>query len=134
MPETLASWLDLTVPNAVRAKEFYCAVLGTTTSAIAMKDHKGEYEDFCLYPCAKSGADADAGPGAGVCHARGANADVPAVWIPYFTIPNLNHAMDAATQRGGKVIYGPKTCGGSMQIVLIRDPDGATFGLACGEM
>ncbi len=130
MPETLASWLDLTVPDAQRARAFYCAVLGTTTSAIGMRDAEGEYEDFCLHPSASP----EAGALAGVCHARGPNTKVPRVWMPYFTVQDLEKAINEATQRGAEVLDGPKNIGGTMQVAFIRDPDGASFGLVSGSM
>ncbi len=130
MPETLASWLDLTVPDAVRASAFYCAVLGTTTSAIGMRDAQGEYEDFCLHPSASP----EAGALAGVCHARGANTKIPAVWMPYFAVPDLDTAIAQVQKLGGEVVDGPRSCGGTMRVAFVRDPDGASFGLASGSM
>ena len=64
--ETLAGWLDLTVPDASRARSFYAQVLGVSHSAVAMSDARGDYADFCLHV----GDPAVTPPLAGVCHAR----------------------------------------------------------------
>lgn len=49
--ESLAGWLDLTVPDASRARSFYAQVLGVSHSAVAMFDARGDYADFCLHVC-----------------------------------------------------------------------------------
>ncbi len=125
MPETLAGWLDLTVPDAVRAREFYASVLGLGTSGVPMRDAAGEYEDFCLH----SGDPATSPPLAGVCHKRGANASAHVGWIPYFAVDGLDEAIARATSRGGERFDGPRGCGGDQRMVFLRDLDGAVFAL-----
>src|SRR5581483_6943555 len=68
-------WLDLTIPDAGRAREFYRKVVGWTAQGVDM----GGYEDFTLH--AASGQ-----PVAGLCNARGLNVGLPPVWLPYFTV------------------------------------------------
>ena len=60
-------WRDLTVENAVQIRDFYSDVVGWQHSPVAM----GDYDDFNML----------AGNGetvAGICHARGGNAGLPA--------------------------------------------------------
>ena len=63
-------WVDLTVDDAATARDFYRAVVGWESEEVDM----GGYSDFTMMP-----------PGhtdgvAGVCHARGSNADLPPTW------------------------------------------------------
>lgn len=60
-------WNDLTVPDAGAVRDFYQHVTGWVPSPAGM----GDYEDYCMTP---SGAEQ---PVAGICHARGHNADLP---------------------------------------------------------
>lgn len=64
---------------------------------------------------------------AGVCHARGMNADMPPVWLVYFTVPDLQQAIDRAVQRGGRLAAGPK--GDGPWFSVVQDPAGAYFAL-----
>ena len=68
-------WVDLTVSDAARARDFYAAVCDLTPRDHAM----GDYADFDMIG-------AEGAVVTGVCHAKGANAGVPPVWIPYFTV------------------------------------------------
>jgi predicted enzyme related to lactoylglutathione lyase len=110
-------WLDLTVPDAPRLRDFYAAVCGWTHEGLSM----GDYEDYVMKA-------PDGTPVGGVCHARGPNAGVPPHWISYAVIADLSAAIANATKLGGTVIDGPRSAG-SGRMAIIRDPAGATFGL-----
>ena len=75
-PGTIA-WTDLTVPDAESLRDFYAKVVGWRFEPVPM----GEYHDFNMIP-----PNGD-GPAAGICHARGANADLPPVWMIYIRDP-----------------------------------------------
>ena len=60
-------WFDLTVPNADSVLEFYQRVVGWESESLGM----GDYSDHVIKP---PGGDAIGG----ICHARGANAEMPA--------------------------------------------------------
>ncbi len=109
------AWLDLSVPDAAPVRDFYAAVVGWTPQPTPMDG----YEDWTM-----AGPDGDAA--AGVCHARGENAGLPPVWIPYFMVADLDASLAAATAAGGVVVSGPQRDGDSGYVVL-RDPAGATF-------
>lgn len=109
------AWLDLSVPDAAAARDFYTGVVGWTSEPVPMEG----YEDWTM-------AGADGEPAAGVCYARGENAGLPPVWIPYFAVADLDAAVSAATGAGGAVVAGPQRDGASGYAVL-RDPAGATF-------
>jgi predicted enzyme related to lactoylglutathione lyase len=113
-PGTIA-WTDLTVPDAERVRDFYAAVTGWTPSPVEMKG----YEDFAMTP---PGGDA---PVAGICHARGPNAALPAQWLPYIVVPDLATAMATCVAQGGSILVP----GEGRPFAVCRDPAGAAFAL-----
>ena len=116
-------WLDLTVPNAGSVRDFYAAVVGWDHTPVPMRDGADEYEDFCMMP---PGSEA---PVAGVCHARGTNAGLPATWMIYVVVANLDTSVAACTGCGGHVVLGPKDMPGHGRYAICRDPAGAAFGM-----
>jgi uncharacterized protein len=111
-------WIDLTVANAVEVRDFYQAVTGWSAKEVPMAG----YSDFCMLPAA------DAAPIAGICHARGPNADIPPQWLIYITVADIDASIARAVERGGTVVVGPKALGSS-RFCVIRDPAGAIAGL-----
>jgi hypothetical protein len=112
------AWFDRTVTDAPGIRDFYAAVVGWRTEEFDMGDHA----DFnMLVP--ESGAAV-----AGVCHAVGVNADVPAQWLAYVVVTDLDVSMARCTERGGSVVAGPKGEGNGRYCV-IRDPAGAVLAL-----
>jgi predicted enzyme related to lactoylglutathione lyase len=112
-------WIDLTVDDADGVRDFYGAVTGWSAEPVDM----GAYHDFNMIP---PGGDE---PIAGVCHARGANADLPAQWLIYITVADLDASLAQCGERGGTVVAGPKQMGGMGRYAVIRDPAGAVAGL-----
>lgn len=112
-------WTDLTVPDAARARDFYAKVVGWTSTGVEM----GGYEDFSMNEPA-SGKTV-----AGICHARGPNADLPAQWLVYLTVEDLDRSMERCRELGGEVVAGPKSLGPSGRFCVIRDPSGAVAAL-----
>ena len=108
-------WLDLTVPNAHEVRDFYEAVVGWKAAPVSM----GTHEDWSML------SPGNAEPVAGVCHALGGNAGLPPVWLPYITVADLAMSIDECKQRGGMVVYGPKSYGSDGVWCVIRDPAGA---------
>lgn len=113
------SWIDLTVPDAVKIREFYSAVVGWRTEPVAM----GEYDDFNMI------RPSDGEAVAGVCHARGVNSDLPAAWMIYITVEDLDRSMARCVELGGKVIAGPRNAGSEGRFCMIEDPAGAVAAL-----
>jgi predicted enzyme related to lactoylglutathione lyase len=68
-------------------------------------------------------------PVAGICHARGVNAALPAQWMIYITVDNLDEAVAACRREGGEVIVPPKEAGGMGRYGVIKDPAGAVAAL-----
>lgn len=111
-------WIDLTVPDAVRVRDFYARVAGWTPSPVPMEG----YDDFCMLP---PGAEI---PAAGICHARGANASLPAQWLIYITVPDVDRSARDCTELGGEIVVPVREMGGG-RFAVIRDPAGAVCAL-----
>ncbi len=111
-------WTDLTVDDAETIRKFYSEVVGWTSDPVDM----GDYNDFNMNAPATNDAIA------GICHARGGNAELPAQWIVYITIENLDDSARRCRELGGKILAGPKSAGGGRYCV-IQDPAGAVAAL-----
>ncbi len=113
------AWTDLTVPNAEGLKDFYRQVVGWSSEPVSM----GDYSDFNMI---QPGGDT---PAAGICHARGVNADLPPAWMIYIVVENLEESLAACRSGGGEVLLGPKEMGPGSAYAVIRDPAGAVSAL-----
>ena len=107
-------WHDLMVNDAIQISDFYQQVTGWEKEGLSM----GEYEDFLI----KSPGDAEMV--AGICHARGVNKDIPAQWLMYIVVENLDESLENCKKLGGKVV-GNKRKMGEGYYCLIQDPAGA---------
>ncbi len=109
---------DLTVDDADRVRDFYSAVVGWSVVPLSM----GDYDDYVMMSPAGV-------PVAGVCHARGGNADLPAQWLSYIGVDDLDLAVKRCVELGGEVVAGPKGEAPGARFVVIRDPAGAVLAL-----
>ena len=107
-------WQDLTVADAKSVRDFYAQVVGWKFTAQSM----GDYEDFNMI------APSDGETVAGICHARGANADVPPAWLIYIIVDDVDASAAKCVELGGKIITGPRSTGGG-RFAVIQDPAGA---------
>jgi predicted enzyme related to lactoylglutathione lyase len=111
-------WVDLTVPEAERLRDFYASVVGWRPQGVDM----GEYEDWnMLLPNEDR-------PTAGICHARGINAALPPVWMIYLVVEDLDRSIERVRSLGGELVMEPRSMGTSRYCV-IRDPAGAVCAL-----
>lgn len=108
-------WTDLTIPNAEEVRDFYTQVLGWQASPLSM----GAYDDYMI-------ATPDGKPIAGVCHARGSNANIPPQWLIYVAVEEVTASVKACEDKGGKVIDGPRKMGGK-DFAVLQDPAGAVL-------
>ena len=111
------SWIDLTVPDAERIGAFYNAVVGWKVVPVDMSG----YRDFCM-------EGADGKTVAGICHARGENANLPAQWLIYIVVRDLEESIEQCRALGGKVLSGPRQSAEG-RFVVIEDPAGAVAAL-----
>ena len=112
-------WTDLTVPNATEIRDFYTQVTGWQQEPLSMAN--GAYEDYVMRT-------SEGTPVAGVCHARGSNANLPPQWLVYVAVEDVNKSAETCAQMGGKVIDGPRKMGGK-DFCVIQDPAGAVLAL-----
>lgn len=111
-------WVDLTVDDAAALRDFYAAVTGWRSEPATM----GTYDDFVM--TAPTGEAAG-----GICHARGGNAGLPAQWLIYIVVADLDASLAECVSRGGRILRAPRGAGGS-RIAVIEDPAGAVAALA----
>ena len=112
------TWRDLTVKDAEGLQEFYSNVIGWESSPHDM----GEYNDFDMKL-----------PGtgevvAGICNARGENANIPPQWLMYVTVEDVERSAERCRELGGEVVDGPRMMG-RHHFCVVRDPAGAVIGL-----
>jgi predicted enzyme related to lactoylglutathione lyase len=110
------AWMDLTIPDAAKVRDFYVAVTGWGADEFKVGDHN----DYVIKTPEKKETLG------GICHAKGENAALPATWIIYIKVHNLDASLAAAKANGGEIVSGPKSFGASRFCVL-RDPAGAVF-------
>jgi predicted enzyme related to lactoylglutathione lyase len=111
-------WRDLTLEEAENVRDFYASVVGWKVKAHDM----GDYEDYEMRM-----------PGtgetvAGICHARGANDDLPPQWLVYVQVEDVEASAARCLELGGRVLDGPRAMGGQL-FCCIEDPEGAVLGL-----
>lgn len=119
------AWLDLTVPDAAAAREFYREVVGWSVEEVPMKAGAEGYADYNML--GPSGT-----PAAGVCHARGVNAALPPVWMIYLPVGDLEESLRRVEEEGGEVIASMRGGDGGLAYAAVRDPAGAYFSLVPG--
>lgn len=124
------AWMDLSVSNAVQVKHFYQQVLGWQSEAVNMSCGDEEYVDFAMSSQGnETSAETSANSFAtGICHAKGANEDMPAAWLPYFLVADIELAVAAVQTEGGELLTKIKTMGND-KYVVIKDPSGAQCAL-----
>ena len=111
-------WHDLTVPYAEEIRDFYQEVVGWTAKSLSM----GDYEDFEVkLPHNQKTV-------AGICHARGTNANLPAQWLLYISVADVGVSAGRCLALGGKILDGPRLLG-DQDFCVIQDPAGAVVAL-----
>ena len=115
------AWQDLTVSNAPEVRDFYCQVVGLTYT-----DHDmGDYNDYNInLPDGSQTV-------AGICHARGGNANVPPQWLVYIVVEDVAESARRCVELGGKMVDGPRDMDGQT-FCVIQDPAGAVAALISG--
>lgn len=112
-------WLDLTVPDASGIQDFYKQVIGWQVESFAMDG----YDDYMM-KSPESGKVTS-----GICHARGDNAGLPAQWLVYIYVANLDASLKKCEQLGGRPLTPVKHYGNDGKYCIIQDPAGAVMAL-----
>lgn len=118
-------WLDLTVADAAATRDFYREVIGWTPQDHAMEDGEESYADYEML-----GGDGESA--AGICHARGVNLGLPAVWLIYLPVGDLAESLRRVEAEGGTVVKTMKDEDGEVAYAAIQDPVGAYLALMQG--
>ena len=113
------TWIDLTIPNADAIRDFYSSVTGWKPEPVSM----GDYSDYNMTE-PESGK-----PAAGVCHAQGMNLGIPAQWLMYVNVADVDASARRCVELGGKVLRSVKDMGSMGRFCVIQDPAGAVAGL-----
>ena len=113
------AWTDLTVENAEEVSDFYNQVVGWNSTAVDM----GGYSDFNMNTPVSGTCVA------GVCHARGTNADLPAQWLMYIVVDDIETSRTRCEELGGNLLTPVKNMGGQGRYCVIQDPAGAVAAL-----
>jgi len=124
-------WRDLTVDDADGVRDFYEKVVGWKVTPLGMpapEDGPGAGEDYSDYVMESVAPDGTTDAVAGVCHARGTNRGIPAQWLMYVRVADMDAAVAAAVAEGGKVVHGPRSMGNGT-LAVVEDPAGAVLGL-----
>lgn len=111
-------WVDITVDDATGLRDFYKRVVGWKSEDVNM----GEYADYSMAMPATNEVVA------GICHARGSNADLKVGWLVYITVDDVMASAAMCTAHGGKVIIEPRGLAGGT-FCVIEDPSGAVAAL-----
>ncbi len=118
-------WLDLTVADATAARDFYQQVVGWAVQEVGMKDGEARYADYNMLG-------EDGNPAAGICHARGVNADLPPVWMIYLPVGDLAASIRRVEEEGGRVVKAMQDPDGKPVYAAIQDSLGVSLALIQG--
>lgn len=111
-------WIDMTLDDASGVRDFYKAVVGWESEDIDM----GGYSDYVMkMPGSGDGV-------AGICHARGDNAEQPAGWMIYIVVADVEKSAATCVSNGGQVVVEPRGLAGG-RFCVIRDPGGSVAAL-----
>jgi len=124
-PVGCISWLDLTVADALATRDFYAQVVGWSVQDVEMEDAGERYADYNMLVD-------DGSPAAGVCHARGVNLGLPAIWMIYLPVGDLAESLRLVREGGGEIIKATQETDGTYASAVVQDPVGACLALVAG--
>lgn len=115
-------WTDITVENPTELKDFYSQLFGWQEIYIPMKDDEEDYVDYVMTIDPNS-------PAGGICSSRGQNKGIPAQWTPYFYVENTEESLNKCLILGGSLLKSSKKKDGTFNYVIVKDIQGAVFGM-----
>ncbi|MDG9718317.1 VOC family protein [Streptomyces sp. DH24] len=113
VPGTLG-WVELLTRAPERAEAFYAAVFGWRAGT------SGRYTRWTVGGARFGGM---------VTMDDKFPHEVPAHWLPYFATADTDDTAAAATDSGGTVLMEPTSLPAGPRIAVLRDPQGAMFGV-----
>lgn len=111
------SWYDLMTPDAAPATKFYPAVVGWETQ-------EWDVAAYTMWT-----ADGEAIGGINLMTAEQAAQGVPAHWLGYVSVDDVERAAAKVTSLGGRVMHGPEDIPEVGRFAIIQDPQGAILAL-----
>jgi predicted enzyme related to lactoylglutathione lyase len=115
------TWNELNSTDWESAWKFYSELFGwTETEAMDMGPEAGTYFMF-----KDASADSSIGGMSNMAKAQG----LPAHWLFYVTVADLEAALERVKGNGGKVLNGPMEVPGGDRVAQCMDPQGALFAL-----
>ena len=110
------NWNELHTGDWESAWTFYAGVFGWTKDMAVPMGPMGTYQTF-----AADGVQTGA---------MFTDPQMPKpMWLYYFMVPDLDHAMRGVAAGGGHVLFGPQEVPGDMVVATATDPQGAMFAL-----
>ncbi|MFD7876508.1 VOC family protein [Streptomyces sp. NPDC059766] len=107
-------WVELLTRSPERAETFYTTLFGWTVNA---SEH---YTQWGVH-----GADF----GGMIAMDDKFPPEVPPHWLPYFAVEDVDATAATTTAGDGSVLMEPTTMGGGRRLAVLRDPQGAVFGV-----
>ena len=109
-------WYELTTPDVDAARKFYTPITGWGTQQFD--------KDYTMWTT--GGA-----PFAGIFKLgpEQRQRGIPPNWMPYIEADNVDATTKKLTSLGGTVVVPPSDIPGTGRFAVVRDPQGATFGL-----
>jgi uncharacterized protein len=114
-------WNELQTRDSGAAGDFYSGVFGWEIEPI-------EDDGNVVYTTIKNAGNQNGG----FMPLAEKHGDAPSFWLPYFTVPSRDAAMEKARELGGTVFAGPLDLP-SGKVAVIGDPQGAAFAIFEGE-
>jgi predicted enzyme related to lactoylglutathione lyase len=111
------NWSELNTRDPEAAKEFYGSVFG-------WRFEDQEFEGTGTYTAISRGADAFGGI---LDISDRVPAEVPAHWLTYFTVDDVQETVGKARETGGEAVFGPSEIAQVGTIAVLKDPFGAVF-------
>ena len=109
-------WYELTTPDVDAARKFYPPITGWGTQQFD--------KDYTMWTTS-------GGPFAGIFKLgpEQRQQGIPPNWMPYIEAGNVDDTARKVTSLGGTVVVPPADIPGTGRFAVVRDPQGATFGL-----
>jgi len=115
-------WHELMSTDPEESEEFYLRVVGVSTARLG--DEPGSYQ---MLMSAGEPVGGIAGPPSGE---QGWPSGGPgAHWLAYFGVADVDAAAGSTEKLGGQVLLPPTDVPGMGRAAVLRDPQGATFGV-----
>ena len=109
-------WYELTTPEPDAAQKFYPRFTGWGTQKFD--------DDYTMWTTGGK-------PFAGIFRLNAVmkSQGIPPNWMPYVETNDVDETVRLATSLGGAVINGPEEIPGTGRFAVVRDPQGAVFGI-----